>query len=199
MLRHYPNFELGFNSVLCSENQHEMDQLIDSVGGLDGVRAHTVSLIRGEVAEGRLREVDAGIYERVGERLAQDLRTRAAGRYQFAGAGIKAAQDILQRSLIRRTLAEQKRLIPCFAGRLGLVVSETGDVYPCESFTMKMGNVREHGCDLGKLLASGPARKSLQSVRQSGCYCTHECNTMMNILFNPALYPALIRELVRVA
>jgi radical SAM protein with 4Fe4S-binding SPASM domain len=193
----YSNFELGINSVLCSENQDRMDELMSTVNKLEGVRAHTVSLIRGEVAEGQLKKVAPAVYARICERLARDLRNRTAGRYRFSGAGLKAAQDILQRRLIHRTLVEQKRQIPCFAGTLALVLTETGDAYPCESFTMNMGNIREYGGDVKKLLESEGAQKVMRSVRQSGCYCTHECNTMMNILFNPRLYPGLIAEYLR--
>lgn len=197
LLDRHPNFELGINTVLCSENQDRMEELIDSVGQLQGLRAHTVSLIRGEVAEERLKKVAPSVYARIGERLAQDLRSKAAGRYRFSGAGLKAAQDILQRRLIHKTLVEQRRQIPCFAGKLGVVLTETGDAYPCESFSMKMGNVREYGCDVTKLLESAEAKKAGQSVRESGCYCTHECNTMMNIVFNPRLYAGLMKEYVR--
>ena len=126
---------------------------------LEGVRAHTVSLIRGEVAEARLKKVAPEVYARIGERLAQDLRSRAAGRYRFSGAGLKAAQDILQRRLIHRTLVGKKRQIPCFAGRLSLVLTETGDVIPASRSMMKMGNVRDYGCDVKKLLESERGEK----------------------------------------
>lgn len=194
LLDSYPNFELGINSVLCSENQERMEDLISFVGNLEGVRAHTVSLIRGDVAEKQLKKVKPEVYATISERLAQDLRSRAAGRYRFSGAGLKAAQDILQRKLIHKTLVEQRRQIPCMAGRLSLVVTETGDAFPCESFNRKMGNVREYGCDVRKLLESKEAQKAAHSAGQSGCYCTHECAMMMNILFNPGLYPALMKK-----
>lgn len=199
LLGRYPNFELGINSVLCSENKDRMDELITSVRQLKGVRAHTVSLIRGDVSDGGLKKVAPEVYARIGERLAQELRNRTTGRYGFSGAGLKAAQDILQRKLIHKTLTGQRRQIPCFAGDLGLVLTETGDCYPCESFNIRMGNVRDYGCDVEKLLKSEQAGKAVNSVRQSACYCTHECNMMMNILFNPALYPALLKEYLRIA
>jgi MoaA/NifB/PqqE/SkfB family radical SAM enzyme len=193
----YRNFELGVNTVFCSRNQHNMDELLTSVRQLDGVRVHTVSLIRGDVAEEQLKEVDPDAYAKVGERLARDLRCRAAGKYRFSGAGLKAAQDVLQRRLIHRTAVEKKRQTPCFAGSLGLVLTETGHCYPCEAFSNRMGNVRDFNCNVTNLLESREASAALQDVRRSGCYCTHECAMMMNILFNPRLYPALIAEYFR--
>lgn len=194
LLEEYPNFELGINTVFCSANQDVMPAVFDQVKGMDQVKTHTVSLVRGEVAENSLKEVDLEKYRAIINRMAADLKEKRAGRYRFLGARLKAAQDILQRRLIYETAAQQKRLIPCYAGRLNLVLTESGDLYPCESFTMKIGNVRQAGYDLNELLASGAAKKIAAFIKNNGCFCTHECYFMTNILFNPALYPALLKE-----
>ncbi|MDP2277612.1 MAG: radical SAM protein, partial [Nitrospirota bacterium] len=47
LLEKYPNFELGVNTVFCSENQDSMDMIIDFVSGLKNIKTHTISLIRG--------------------------------------------------------------------------------------------------------------------------------------------------------
>ncbi len=132
LLSEYPHFELGINTVFCSENQDKMDGLIDFVAGLKNIGTHTISLVRGNLSEGRYKEVDPGKYRAAIGRLGKNLTDGCAKTYRFAGARIKAAQDVLQRKLIHRTLLEQKRVIPCYAGRLNVVVTETGEVKPCE-------------------------------------------------------------------
>ncbi len=74
-----------------------------------------------------------------------------------------------------------------------MVLTETGDLYPCESFDMKIGNVRQDGYDLMNMLQSENARQILNKIKD-GCYCSHECYMMTNILFNPRLYPSLLKE-----
>lgn len=197
LLDAYPNFDLGINTVFCSANQRHIDELIDFVNGLDKVRTHTVSLIRGSVSDKGLKEVDIEKYHKTIDRLAANLKKKVSGIYSFKGAKLKAAQDILQRSLIYETMARKKQLIPCYAGKLNLVLTETGDVYPCESFNMKMGNVRDSGYDLREILKDSGAQKVLQSIQNKSCYCTHECYFMTNILFNPLMYPALLKEYVQ--
>lgn len=197
LLGRYPNFELGINSVFCSANQDRMEELIGFVQGLDEVRTHTVSLVRGEVPDQSLKEVDIGKYREVIELLASNLEKSSAGMYGFIGARLKAAQDILQRRLIHRTLSRNKQQVPCFAGRLTLVLTESGDLYPCEAFQEKIGNVREWGYDVKRGLRTEQVRRVSRSIRQSGCFCTHECYMMMNILFNPRLYPSLFWEYLR--
>lgn len=194
LLDRFPNFDLGINTVYCRATQETMDDTIAFVNGLEYVRTHTVSLVRGEVAEESLKDVDMRGYWATIARMEEDLKNRVARTYRFGGARLKAAQDIVQRRLILQTMVEKQRLIPCYAGRLNLVLTETGDLHPCESFTMKIGNVRDHGCDVGQLMDSDRARQVRRMISHNGCYCTHECYFMTNILFNPALYPALLRE-----
>ncbi len=197
LLERHPNFELGINSVFCSDSQQQMHELIGFVKGLKGIRTHTVSLIRGDTADDKLKAVDRQTYADTIRLLESNLKDASSSVYGFTGARLKAAQDILQRRLINDTVWEKRRMIPCYAGKLTLVLTEAGELFPCESFNLKMGNVRSFGCDVKKLLDSNEARKALHAVQDSGCYCTHECSMMMNILFNPALYPALIAEYFR--
>ena len=194
LLGKYRNFELGFNSVLCAANQDRMREVTRLIRSLDPQLTHTVSLVRGTVRDPRLKEVNGEKYLAAAERLAQDLNASKSGIYRFRGARLKAAQDVVQRSLIHRTMTEQRSLVPCTAGRLTLVMTETGDLYPCESFERKMGNIREGGYDIPAMLRTGDARSAVRDITDSNCFCTHECYTMMNILFTPAMYPSLIKE-----
>lgn len=190
----YPNFELGVNTVFCSENQHAMDGIIDFVKGLKHIKTHTISLVRGDLVDGHYKDIDLGLYNLAIGRLENDLKGGCSKIYRFRGAGIKAAQDIVQRRLIYRIMHEQKRLIPCYAGRLNLVLSECGDVFPCEILGETLGNVRDYEGDLKRLLNSEEAKRVTRSIVDQKCYCTHECYLMTNILFNPALYPVVAKE-----
>ncbi len=194
LLDGHPHFELGVNTVFCSENQDRMDGIIDFVKGLKNIKTHTISLVRGNLSDKGFKNVDAEKYHRAVGRLEQNLKNKTSSVYRFRGAGIKAAQDILQRSMIHRTMQEKRRLIPCYAGRLNVVLTENGEVFPCEILTASLGNVRNHDYDITKVLASENALKAVGSIMDNGCYCTHECYFMTNILFNPRLYPSLLRE-----
>ena len=196
-LEKYPNFELGVNTVFCSENQDRIDNIIDFVTGLNNIKTHTISLVRGNLSDDSFKKVDFKKYNSAIEQLEKNLKNRTSNTYRFKGARIKAAQDILQRHMIHRTMNEQKRLIPCYAGRLNLVLSESGDVFPCEILTEKLGNVREQGYDINKILDSDKASVILRGIKNKQCFCTHECYFMTNILFNPALYPALFKEYIQ--
>ena len=193
----YPNFELGINTVFCSENQDSMDDIIDFAGNLKNIKTHTISLIRGNLKDDSYKKVDYKKYHNAINRLEKNLKNKTSSTYRFRGARIKAAQDILQRRLIHQTMLEQKRIIPCYAGKLNLVLTENGEVYPCEILTDSCGNVRNYDYDLGKVMQSGKAQQIIHSIQAKQCFCTHECYLMTNILFNPGLYHKLAKEYVQ--
>jgi radical SAM protein with 4Fe4S-binding SPASM domain len=195
LLDAHGNFELGVNTVFCRENQDDMDDIIEFVRGMDRIKTHTVSLVRGETRDEGLKDVDMAKYLDTILKLEEDLKEHRAPIYGFRGARLKAAQDILQRRTIYRTMTENKCQLPCYAGTLNLVVSETGAVYPCEAFDEKfrLGDLRKVDFDLEGLLDSRRARDIVESI-EKGCFCSHECYTMTNILFNPRMYPALLKE-----
>ncbi len=193
LIERYPNLELGINTVFCRENQDEVSDLIEHVKMMDGIRTHTVSLIRGS----GLDEVDLEKYRRAIMKLEEQIRRGEAQRYSFRGARLKAAQDILQRRLILQTIKEKRQVMPCLAGRLTLVMREEGSVYPCEDFRLRIGNIRDAGYRLTKLLETERAKEVLNEIEKGGCHCTHECYLMMNILFSPSAWPRLLREYLR--
>jgi radical SAM protein with 4Fe4S-binding SPASM domain len=192
----YANFELGINTVFCQANQDYIDGVIDQVLTLQHVKTHTVSLVRGDILRDDLKLVDLQKYKKIIERLESDLKKKLAPMYGFGGAKLKAAQDILQRRQIYEAAQTARRTFPCYAGKLNLVLTETGDLYPCEDFSeiMKFGNIRENNYDLQRLLKSERGRKILDFIDDNGCHCTHECYFMTNILFNPNHYSALLKE-----
>jgi len=194
--KRYNNFELGINSVFCAENQQELPGIIREINKLQSCKTHTVSLIRGTVSNPALKEIDLNAYKKTSEVLADNLRSKTAAIYGFFGARLKAAQDILQRNLIYKTALLKKRQLSCHAGRLTLTLTENGDVFPCESFTRKIGNVRQWDYDLDRMYRSKGADNARKRIGAEKCCCTHECYMMMNILFTPRLYPALFKEYI---
>lgn len=192
-----PRLQVGVNTVLCAANQERIDELLADVSRLGGVRTHTLSLVRGEIPDPALGRVDPGRYLAAAEALACGLRRGLQPRYRFFGARLKAAQDVVQRRIIAETLRRRRRVIPCHAGRLNLVLDQSGELFPCEEFSLRMGNVREHGLDVRATARCAAGRNVLDSIKRGRCWCTHECFMMTNILFDLRRYPALLAEYLR--
>jgi len=201
LLDRYPNLELGINTVFCAANQQRMAEIVTMVGRLRHCRTHTVSLVRGRIGDPALARVDPDRYRETAGLLASILRRAGpAGRYRFAGSRLKAAQDIVQRRRIADLAAGRPvDFLPCTAGRLALTLTESGEVFACESFTprFRLGHLGEAGGDLGAVYRSAQAEGVRRRIRRERCVCTHECYQMLNILFSPRAWPALLREYLR--
>jgi radical SAM protein with 4Fe4S-binding SPASM domain len=197
LLDKYSNFEIGVNTLFCSENQYQMNGsngIIAFVRGLNKVRTHTISMARGELKAEHYKKIDLKQYDKAIRALEKNLKKPHARAYSFKGGRFKAVQDNLQHRLIYQTMLRKQRLIPCYAGRLNLVLTETGNLYPCELSHQKIGNVRDFDYDVKKILQSARAKQVIEAIEAEECYCSHECNFITNILFNPKMYPRLLRE-----
>ncbi|VAX15471.1 hypothetical protein MNBD_NITROSPINAE04-1327 [hydrothermal vent metagenome] len=190
----YDNFELGFNSVFCASTQDTMPWLCSFIKNLDDKTTHTVSLIRGDAPNDGEKNIDIEKYKKTIATLAGGLKDGSSRIFNFNLSRLKAAQDIVQGKLICDLISKQKSVVPCLAGKLTLTITETGDVYPCESFDAKLGNIHQTQHDLRKLLTTDLAKEVIAKIASSRCHCTHECYMIMNILFNPYMYPSLIKQ-----
>lgn len=198
LLGKYPNFELGINTVFCASNQERVGKILEFVKGMEHIRTHTLSMVRGDLEDESLKDVDLDKYKKAIEEMESDLKNQATGGYHFRGARLKSAQDILQRRLIHQTVSKQRRMLPCYAGQLNLVLTEHGDVYPCELLNQKLGNIKEYDYNVREMLQSNHAKQVVHDIQKNQCYCSHECYFMTNILFNPRMYPMLLKEYLQI-
>jgi radical SAM protein with 4Fe4S-binding SPASM domain len=81
---------------------------------------------------------------------------------------------------------------PCVAGRKLLVVSETGEVKPCEILGRSMGNLRDHDFDLRRVLRRRENLELVRWIRDSHCKCGFECALAANVVWNVSSYPKLL-------
>ena len=101
----------------------------------------------------------------------------------------------MRHQLIAKIVRTNEYQIPCYAGNLGGAMFANGDVYPCELLIdRKLGNVRDAGYDFRKIWFSREAEASRRFIRESKCFCTYECFLTINILFNPRMMPAVLKE-----
>ena len=155
-----------------------------------------LNLVRGRPKDPATKEIDISCYERFNSQLNNDLAGGRLPFHRYRLAKFILAKDMLQREMISRTFRETKMIYPCYAGRLNAVITEAGDAYPCELLDAKIGNLRDFDFDFRRLWFSNRAKQVRKGIKDSKCYCTHECFWATNLLFNPAAYPKILRNLV---
>jgi MoaA/NifB/PqqE/SkfB family radical SAM enzyme len=73
--------------------------------------------------------------------------------------------------LVKRTLREQRQVIPCMAGVASAQIAPNGDVWSCCVRAESMGNLREHNYDFARVWRSGKAQRLRRSIKAGECYC----------------------------
>ena len=90
--------------------------------------------------------------------------------------------------------SDPSKIPHCSSGTTRLVITPTGDVYPCESkgypngkdyMSWRMGNLRDFEFDITALMRSAPARSVQARVASEPCTCQHGIDIALNLLSSP--------------
>jgi MoaA/NifB/PqqE/SkfB family radical SAM enzyme len=85
----------------------------------------------------------------------------------------------------------------CQAGTLTAIVSEKGDVRPCEILDTSYGNLRDVDYDLLALWNNDAAKAHRSHIKATGCFCTFETCVRTTMSFQPKWYVDMARNYLR--
>ncbi|OGR88222.1 MAG: hypothetical protein A3A86_04320 [Elusimicrobia bacterium RIFCSPLOWO2_01_FULL_60_11] len=187
-----PNLGVGVILVQMSQNQKELEPLLDYV--IRDLRPDHVALnmVRGNPREKISGEgIDMDVYERLFQRI-EDAHVSGELKDFRSGMGmLNVAKDSLLHDIVLNTRKSGFQMY-CKAGTLSLVIKDDCGVYPCEILTDKMGNIREQSID--EIWNSEASKKIRHFIKDTKCFCTHECFFTSNIAFTPSTYPKLFAK-----
>jgi MoaA/NifB/PqqE/SkfB family radical SAM enzyme len=168
--KNYGHLTLGIHTVISSYNVDSFPDLCEYVQ-----RELKPDSYITEIAEERveLDTVGMGItptaekytvaIEALLERMREERLTGVA----------EVAQAFRRRyyELVKRTLREERQVIPCMAGVASAQIAPNGDVWTCCVRAESMGNLRDHGYDFGSVWRTGKAKQLRRSIKNRECYC----------------------------
>lgn len=189
--RNFKNLNVTINTCLTYFNQDEVKDTIDNLFENFDIDGYYVHLVRGNPADGKAKNVEIHKYE---EAISHLNKKNVIKSYynNYPLASFRRTLDFLAPKIIIETLKKKKRVYPCKAGQSVIVISEKGEVFPCEMLDKSFGNLRKHNYDIGKLLFSKKGMGIKSFIKNSNCCCTWECAIMNNIVFNWRAYPRLL-------
>ncbi len=166
----YKNFTLGVHTVVSNFNVDEFEHIYDFVR--DELKPDSFI---SEIAEERveLDTVGMGItppiqkYQPVIERLQEGIR-----KAEFDGVS-RITQAFRDRyyDIVKRTLVEQRQIIPCMAGVASAQIAPNGDVWTCCIRAESVGNLREHNYDFRSAWTTVKADEMRRSIKAGECHC----------------------------
>ena len=112
--------------------------------------------------------------------LQQQERQKAEGVLET----LLAERAGVERSIIARHYEQKPTMLGCQAGTLTMILSEEGDVRPCEILDTVLGNIRETGYELGPIWQGELAQQHRQHISNS-CFCTFETCVRTTMVFQP--------------
>lgn len=177
-LRRSKNFYLCVNSVYCADNQDviwDLHRFVTQELKVD----HALGLVRGKPKQPALKNIDLGNYKQLVEAIAA---SKSRGDYAFAN--MRRLVDDATKAIVLNAAEHGRFSFSCTAGRKTIVLSETGELYPCEILPKPFGNVKDFDYNPLSLLRSKAAKAYTREIVESKCFCTWECIQPNNLIFN---------------
>jgi MoaA/NifB/PqqE/SkfB family radical SAM enzyme len=166
----YKNLTLGIHTVISNYNVDSFAELCEFVQ-----RELKPDSYITEIAEERVELDTVGLgvtptaerYSVAIDELLESMREKHL-------TGVAAVTQAFRRQyyeIVKRTLREQRQIIPCMAGVASAQIAPNGDVWTCCIRAESMGNLRENNYDFGTVWRTGKANELRRSIKAGECYC----------------------------
>jgi MoaA/NifB/PqqE/SkfB family radical SAM enzyme len=192
----YPRFTTTIETTVSSYNDAKLLDMYKYF--TENTEADTIFtlLCRGKPMEPSAKFFNIDNYEKYARAMEKGIKERMLTGYdRFPFADVINAKRIIRHRVIAKVIRENRMVLPCYAGVLGAALFADGEVLPCELHDdLKLGNLRDNDYDFKKIWFSEKADHARKVIRDTKCFCTYECFLTLNILFNPKVYPAIIKE-----
>lgn len=204
--KHYHNFSTCIQVSVSGYNHAMLKDIYRYLKDKVGVNTVFTLLIRGgpkdpgaehsAPIDPAAADFDIANYESFHNMLeADNFNRELTGYYKLPFGDFINAKRIIRPKLIAKTVRTRQYQIPCYAGSLGGAMFANGDVLACELHEdMVLGNVRDYDYDFRKIWYGPKGEAARKWIRDEKCFCTYECQYTVNILFNPMMYPQILKE-----
>ncbi|PJE57907.1 MAG: hypothetical protein COU81_03520 [Candidatus Portnoybacteria bacterium CG10_big_fil_rev_8_21_14_0_10_36_7] len=187
------DFDIMINMTVSSYNVDKVEEVMNFVRQNMPEANFDFGWARGDVRDKASRNVVAADYERV-SRIVNSREENYSSGFEFSK--IMATNKLVMRDLIVHNLKGEKRFYSCSAGRDMVIISENGEVRPCEMLDVAFGNLRDANCDINKILSTELAKKTLKYIKDKKCTCTFENALQCSLAYNPSSWPLIIRKMI---
>jgi len=194
--KRYSNLTLGIHTVISNFNVDAFPELCAYVK--DELKPDSYIT---EIAEERveLDTVGLGITPSV-EKYSVAIDTLLESMRDNKLTGIAEVTQAFRRQyydIVKRTLREQRQVIPCMAGVASAQIAPNGDVWTCCVRAQSMGNLREHNYDFGSVWRTGKADELRRSIKNRECYCPLANAAYTNMLTHGPTVAKVASEVAR--
>jgi radical SAM protein with 4Fe4S-binding SPASM domain len=187
----YDNLWLKINTTFSYYNQDCIHNIISYIKEEMAVDDFYIAMLHGNPKEPMARNFSLDKYINYIKLLEEDSSFRKNG---LLGKLLFSMRKMLSREVIN-VMRHGKFSSPCTALRKIIVIDEVGNVFPCETITDKIGNLRNFNYDIRKIIYS-KKRYDLERKYKisSGCNCNWGCAIFNNIIYDVKRWPLLVKN-----
>lgn len=186
---------LRFNYTFSRKTQDNFEETWNYVTKTLGNPHFDMVLVRRTTVEDDYwGQVDIAKY-RQATALLQEQEIKKAGDSRFKRLLAQRVQ--VEREIIAEHHQGKRVMGNCTAGTLTAIISEKGDVRPCEILDTTFGNLRENDFDFNAIWHNGVAEHHRTWVRETGCFCTFETCVRTTMSFQPKWYGKMALNYLR--
>jgi radical SAM protein with 4Fe4S-binding SPASM domain len=189
----FGNLVVDSNSVYTARSENSLLETLKYLDKEFEFDNMSVTFARGDVPDPELKKVSQGHYIEINNFLESVKRRKEKRMFYPIWRGVR---DVSRQNLMR-TVFDDEFVTPCVAGRKLVIVSETGDVYPCEILGKKMGNLRDFDFDLHAALRTHESKELVKWIVDTKCKCSFECALAANVVWNASAYPKLVVSAIK--
>jgi MoaA/NifB/PqqE/SkfB family radical SAM enzyme len=201
---HYGNLGINIQTVFTKKNHEKMESLAAFVSENYEVDFHGFSVVRGNTPDMDIKDIS---FERAFE--IHEIMDKFSSKRKSSLPFKKSINPIfaLMKEYYLDTLKYNKRVFPCLAGNKLIVLSQKGDLLPCEPFwfesetrgknslsDLTFGNVRDFDYNISSVLDTKKAANIRSYVSQKKCYCLWGCTYFCSILYHPVSQIRLLKK-----
>lgn len=194
--KQYKHLTLGVHTVISNFNIDAFPELCEFVS-----RELKPDSFITEIAEERveLDTVGLGITP-TAERYTVAIDTLLESLKDQRLRGVAEVTQAFRRQyydLVKRTLREQRQVIPCMAGVASAQIAPNGDVWTCCIRAESMGNLRAHNYDFRSVWTTGKGEQLRRSIKAGECYCPLANAAYTNMLLHGPTVTKVAGEVTR--
>lgn len=185
---------IRFNYTFSRATQEQFAETHEYVTGeLGNPHFDMVLVRRATIDDNFAGQVDIGLY-RQATKLLQDQEMKKAKGSLFKQ--LLAQRVGVERDIIAHHHKNERVMTNCTAGTLTAIISEEGEVRPCEILDTSFGNLREYDFDFEAIWHNGLADAHRRFVKETGCFCTFETCVRTTMSFQPRWYAHMAAQFV---
>jgi radical SAM protein with 4Fe4S-binding SPASM domain len=191
----YENLVLDTNTVFTSKTEKNFTEIIDYLEKNFDFDNHSITYARGNIPDEAMKTNSKTLYVKAINHLKNIERKKEK---RFLYPLYRGVRDTSWENLIA-TVFDDKFVTPCVAGKKLIVVSEEGEVFPCEILgkDKMFGNLRDYDLQIYKLLKNYKSKDVTKWIKDTKCKCSFECALSANVTWNFSQYPKLIKNSIR--